>query len=178
MKILNKYLLLAMVMVGSTLQLNAQSEQLLSLLNKIEDGDGVTSVLVTKKMFELFSKTANVEVEGESLNDVIGGLQELKVFEIDKNKASKIPSLNFNAMSDILKKGGYEVLLKIKDDGENVEIYILEDNGMVKHLFLIAQDESDLQLISLLGNIDLEKISKLSGTLNVEELKHLDKKKK
>ncbi|MCB0503296.1 MAG: DUF4252 domain-containing protein, partial [Bacteroidetes bacterium] len=80
MKILNKYILLAMVMVGSTLQLNAQSEQLLSLLNKIEDGDGVTSVLVTKKMFELFSKTANVEVEGESLNDVIGGLQELKVF--------------------------------------------------------------------------------------------------
>ena len=178
MKIFKQYILLAIILVGSTMSVNAQSEKLLNLLNKIEDGEGVTSVLVTKKMFELFSKTTNVEVEGESLNSVISGLKELKVFDIDKKEAAKIPSLNFNSMSDILKKEGYEVLLKIKDKGDDVEIYILENNDIVKHLFLISQDDKNMQLISLLGNIDLEKISKLSGTLNVEELKHLDKKSK
>lgn len=177
MKIFNSYILLLLFVFASSFHANAQSDNLLRLLDKVEDSDGVTSILVTKKMFELFTKTTDIEVEGESLNDVISGLQELKIFEINQSKASKLPALNFNDLSSTLKKDGYEVLLKIKDGGDNVEIYILEKSGLVKHLFLVAEDNDSMQLISLLGDIDLEKISKLSGTLNIEQLKHLDKNK-
>ncbi len=176
MKNFKTYVLTLAIIIASSFSINAQSNSLLNLLDKIEDSEGVTSVLVTKKMFELFSKTTDVKVEGESLNDVISGLQELKIFEISQSKAAKLPALNFSNLTSTLKKDGYEVLLKIKDKGDNVEIYILEKSGMVKHLFLVAEDDEDMQLISLLGDIDLEKISKLSGTLNIEELKHLDKK--
>lgn len=156
--------------------LYAQNQSVMDLLDKVEEIDGVTTVVVTKKMFELFTKTTDINIEGESVNEVLQGLEELKIFEVEKSSVAKVTSLTFSSIVKELKNDGYENLLKIKSEDDNVEIYILEQGDVVKHLFLIAQDDDNMQLISLLGDINLEQISKLSGTLNIDELDLLNKK--
>lgn len=169
-----KYLLIAFVFTCLSIgQIYAQSNGLLQILDDLEEKDGVSTVLISKKMFELFAKTTDLEVEGESLNEVISTLDKLMIYEVD------LPSAETNSIAKsitgLLQKDGYEVLIKIKEDGDDVEIYISEVNNIVKHLFLLSKDKSSLQIISLLGNIDLAKISKLSGTLNIDALELIDK---
>lgn len=174
MKTIKILLVAILFVVGNIQPIQAQSNDLVDILDKLEERAGVTSILITKKMFDLFTKTTDIELEGESINEVISKLEKLMIYEIE------LPSNEQKAISDkisnILKKESYEILMKINEDDSEVEIYILEENDIVKHLFLIAQDKSSMQVISLLGNIDLEQISKLSGTLNIEELEHINKK--
>ena len=169
-----KYITTLLLLLGLGFsQAQGQSSALLDIMSDLEDREGVTSVLVTQKMFELFTKTTDIDVEGESLNEVVSSLEKLEIYEVD------LPGNEMTAIqkkiSSTLNKDGYEILMKINDDDDDVEIYILEEKDIVKHLFMVANDNSSLQVISLLGNIDLEKISKLSGTLNVEEFELLKK---
>ncbi len=156
-------------------QIFAQSNGLITVLDNLEETKGVSTILISKKMFELFTKTTNIEVEGESLNELLSSLDKLMIYEVD------LPTTETNQITknitSLLKSDGYEILLKIKEDGDDVEIYIQEKNDVVKHLFLIAKEGTTLQIISLLGNIDLAQISKLSGTLNIEELELIKDKK-
>ena len=166
-------LIAAVVMLSMSFQLQAQSDDLSRLMDKLDGAEGVTTVLVTKKMFELFTKTTDLDVEGQSLNDIIGGLDELLLIEIgDWESAAK--GLKENVHS-IIKRDKFETLMKVVEDDEKVEIFVLEQDNVIRHLFMFIEDaENSYQLISIKGVIDLEKISKLSGTLNIEGLQHLE----
>jgi hypothetical protein len=153
---------------------SAQSDALVKLLDGIEEKDGVTSILVTKKMFELFTKTTDLEVQGESLNKVISSLDKLMIYDIQLSAAEN--NTIAKNVTNLLKQDGYEILMKINDESSKVEIYIQEQNNIVKHLFMVSKESDAVQLISLLGNIDLAQISKLAGTLNIKELELINKK--
>jgi 6-pyruvoyl-tetrahydropterin synthase len=170
-----KYLLFAMLFIGIPIgQIAAQSAGLIKILDGIEEKDGVTSILITKKMFELFTKTTDLDVKGESLNEVIGSLDKLMIYDVNLSTAEN--NTIAKNITNMLKQDGYEVLMKVNEPNSKVEIYIQEQNNKVKHLFLISKEQDAVQLISLLGNIDLAKISKLAGTLNIKELELIDKK--
>ncbi len=78
-----KYILLLLFFVSLHLgQVVAQSPGLNKILDGIEEKDGVTSILITKKMFELFTKTTDLDVKGESLNEVIGNLDKLMIYDV------------------------------------------------------------------------------------------------
>jgi len=170
-------LILATLILASSMQLvQAQSNDFIRLMDDLEGEDGVTSVLVTKKMFQLFTRTTDLEVEGQSLNDVIGNLDELKVIEIGNfEKAAKDLRSEVTA---ILKRDKFEPLMKVVEDDELVEISILEKEGVVRHLIMYIEEreEDAISLISITGMIDLDEISKLSGTLNIEGLELLEEK--
>jgi hypothetical protein len=172
---INKIILLALFFIGfNVVNTSAQSDALVKLLDGIEEKDGVTSILVTKKMFELFTKTTDLEVQGESLNKVISSLDKLMIYDIQLSAAEN--NTIAKNVTNLLKQDGYEILMKINDESSKVEIYIQEQNNIVKHLFMVSKESDAVQLISLLGNIDLAQISKLAGTLNIKELELINKK--
>lgn len=154
-------------------QTQAQSSKLVSILDELEEQDGVTSIVVTRKMFELFTKSTDIDIEGESISDIIGNLKKLSIIEMDVSEGESKTLVN--KITTVLDKDGYEILMKINKEGENMEIYIHEQDKIVKHLMLLGKDDGYIQIISLIGDIDLEKISKLSKTLNIEELELLNK---
>ena len=170
-------LIIPFLLFAVSFQSNAQSNDILKLMNNLEGEEGVTSVVVTKKMFELFTKTTDVKVEGQSMNDIIKGLDELKIISVGNWKpAAKNLKNDINA---IIKREQFETLMKVVEEDERAEVYVLEENNVIKHLLMFIEDndDNDFQLISITGIIDLENISKLSGTLNLDGLQHLDKDK-
>ena len=125
-------------------------------------------------MFQLFAMTTNLEVEGQSINEVIGNLDELKVIEVGNfEKAAKDLKSEVKA---ILKRDNFETLMKVVEDDEYVEISVQEVDGVIRHLIMYIEDiDADaISLISITGVIDLDQISKLSGTLNIEGLELLE----
>ena len=164
--------LLLSILFGFTFWLS----QAQSRFDRFEDMEGVSSVIVNQKAFELMSKIGE-EADEEYLN-LIKNITSLKVFATEDPEIAK--QLQTEA-EDYLKTANLEELMRIKDKGDNVKIYIREGSSsdFVKELFMLVSEKADdgkpeTVIISLTGNIDLKQISKLTDKMNLpggDELK-------
>jgi len=147
-----------------------------SLFDKFEDMEGVSTVVVSQKAFELMTKIG-VESDDEYLN-LIKNLNSLKVFATENDDIAKQMASD---VSKYLKTAKLEELMRVNKDGNNVKIYVKEGNNKdyVKELFMFVKSDSDQTVIvSLTGDIDLKQISKLTEKMNIPGGEHLNKANK
>lgn len=143
-----------------------------SVFDKYDGQNGVTAVIIGKKMFELMS---NIKTDGKSKDtqqylDLIKKLDNLKVFVTSNPKVSadmKVTS------SKYLKSAALEELMRINDGGKNVKIYVKSGStsSKVKELLMFIEGgnskDDDTVLMSLTGNFDLNELSVLTDNLNL-----------
>jgi len=170
-------LIIAIVLVIAPVFSFAQSQ-----FDKFEDIEGVTSVIITQKAFSLMS-TIGAESDDEYMN-LIKNITSLRVFATEN---SKVAIQMKTEAEKYLNKANLEELMRIKEDGSNVKIYIKEGSSenYVKELFMLVSetnmnenDDTETVIISLLGNIDLKQISKLTQKMNLPGGEHLEKAQK
>ena len=144
-----------------------------SMFDKLEDMDGVSSVVVSKDAFEILSK-----FNAESLQDndamevfkMIQDLNELKVFSTDKaDIASKMETM----VNSAVKSKKLIELMRVKDEGSRVLIYVKSGSNkdFVSEVLMFingidkrTNGKSEAVVVSLTGNIDINKMSKLADT--------------
>jgi len=162
-----------------------------SLFDKYEDLDEVTSVVVNKSMFNLLSKM-NVETddkEAQDFMDIAKSVSSLKVFTTEDKTVSADMKASVNKY---LKSANLEELMRIKDKDANVKFYIKsgkdEDHVSELLMFVTGLKNVDVSvndrkfetvLLSLTGDIDLNKINSLTKKMNLpEELNEAGNKNK
>lgn len=66
-------------------------------------------------------------------------------------------------MADVKNMGenGYETLMKVNDDGENVKLLLKREGTDITELLIINTSESDAELVQLKGRIREEEISRI-----------------
>jgi len=158
-----------------------------SLFDKYEDLDDVTSVIVSQKAFELLAKM-DVEVddpEAQDFMDIATSVKSLKVFTTDNESIGADMKTSVNRY---LKKSSLTELMRVKDKDANVKFYIKEgkDSDHVSELLMFVTDLKEVEadgrkfetvLLSLTGDIDLNKISSLTNKMNLpQELNKAGKK--
>ncbi|MCR9227694.1 DUF4252 domain-containing protein [Muricauda sp. HICW] len=178
---MKKYILIA---VMAALPLTGFSQ---SLFDKFEDLDEVTSVVVNKSMFNLLAKI-DVEVddpEAQDFMDIASSLKSLKVFTTEDKK---IGSDMKSSVDSYLRSSKMEELMRVKDKDANVKFYIKEgrDADHVSELLMFVTGLGDVEangrkfetvILSLTGDIDLNKIGSLTKKMNLpEELNEAGKK--
>ncbi len=150
-----------------------------SLFDRFEDMDDVTSVVVNKSMFNLLAKI-DVEVddpEARDFMDIASSLQSLKVFTTDNEE---IGSDMRSSVDSYLKSSKMEELMRVKDKDANVKFYIKQgrDDDHVSELLMLVSDIKEIEadgrkietvLLSLTGDIDLNKINSLTKKMNLPE---------
>jgi hypothetical protein len=147
--------------------------------DKFEDIEGVTSVIVNQKAFSLMSKIGS-ESDEEYLS-LIQNIESLKVFATESVEVAKQMEAE---VKKYLSSGKLEELMRVKDGGSNVMIYVKEGKSedYVKELFMFVKDggensDKESVIISLTGNIDLKQISKLTEKMDLPGGEHLEKAK-
>ena len=75
---------------------------------------------------------------------------------------------------DKLRKEGWDVIAKIKEADEIVEVYILSDQDMVNGIFIRVEGTEETMLVNIFGRINPERISELLGDLDVDDLGDFD----
>lgn len=140
------------------------------LFEKYENDDRFTKVNVNSRMFTLFTELEPDDENQEEFLEAISKLEGLKVLSSDSlGDAEK----HFKEAVSSLKGKGYDELMSVKDAGEDVFFYIKESKGKINELLLIAGGNKELNIVSLYGEIDLKKISKISKNLNINGLNRL-----
>jgi hypothetical protein len=143
-------------------------------LSQFEDTDNVTTIIVNKKAFELMSTIGAENEEAKEFIELIQGLDELKVFTTENSEVAKEMK---NAIQVRVKKSKLLELLRVSDKDAKVNIYIKEgkDEDHVTELLMFVNElkgnggdrNPEAVILSITGDIDLTKVSKLINQMNV-----------
>lgn len=156
-------LILSLVLVLSANTFFAQS-----VFDKFEDQEGITSVVVNKKMFSLLSKMEVKDKESQQYVNLIKKLDNLRVFVTQSDKkADEMKS----ASDKYIKSSLLEELMKINDKGKSVKIYVRSgaSESQIKELMMFVEGsgKEETVLMSLLGDFDLNELSVLTDKMNL-----------
>ena len=172
MKAMKKYIMFTLLSV-MTVTLTGQRSPVDDLFEKYNGREGFTSVYISSKMFSLLSR---IDSEDQEFQNLVTRIKGIRILTIDS--AKNVSGINFS--SELLRKlntSGYEELMTVKEENEEVRFMIREIGGKIAELVMITGGEGS-SVVSISGDLDLKTIADLSGKMGIEELENLEKVKK
>lgn len=168
-----KKILIACVLVVSSILVEAQNSAVDQLFAKYADKDGFTTVSISKAMFSLFASESESK---DDFNKAVKGLESIRILAPDSAiQAMYKGKLNFyNEMSKSLPITQYEELMSVKEKDQVFKMLIRKKGSVITEFLMIGGGRENV-LICILGNIDLKTISKLSKTMDIDGMEELDK---
>ena len=137
-----------------------------SLFDKLEDIDEVSSVVITKDMFDLIKKFPDAQSEDMEVFNIAKDLSELKLFSTDDESiAANMEKMVNNA----IKNSNLTQLMRVKDKGSRIKMYIKATNNkdIVKEVLMYVKDKDGNKgnsiIISLTGNIKMNELTKIAN---------------
>lgn len=156
-----------------------------SAFDKYDGQDGVTSIIVNKKMFQMMAsvKVDASNKETQQYLNLMRKLDNLKVFTTSSSKISADMKLTADKY---MKTAGLDELMRVNDSGKNVRIWVKSgsNDSQVKELLMFSEDgnkQNGTVLMSLTGDFDLNEISILTDKMKIpggDDLKKATKEKK
>lgn len=150
--------------------IQAQADAISRYFDKYLEDDRFTVVYISPKMFQLFDKMdVDLELEEEetaALKDLAKDLRGLRILTSDVD----VEALYDEATRKINTKE-YEILMTVRNKREsNVQLLIKDENGgdTINELLMLVGGKDNFVLMSFVGNISLDKVSKLSASFNEE----------
>lgn len=147
-----------------------------SMFDSLEDLDGVDMVVVTKDAFQLLKKFqpksgSSSDNEVMQAFEMINDLNEFKMFSTDNLEiASKMEKM----VNTAIKSSKLTELMRIKEDDSRVKIYVKATSNkdyvsevlmFVKGIDKQTKGMSEAMVMSLTGNIDVNKMSEFTDKM-------------
>ncbi|MCB9310305.1 MAG: DUF4252 domain-containing protein [Lewinellaceae bacterium] len=164
--------LFSIIFTLSFISISFGQDAIEKLFNDYQNNADFKVVYVAPKMFQMVAKMTS-ESDQNEFKEIVKDLKGLRILSTEKN-----PQQIYTEANKRLAIKEYEELITVKEKGSNVRFVTKETNGKISELLLLVGSASEFTMISFVGNIDLNKISKLASKLNIEGAEHLDKVKK
>jgi len=110
------------------------------------------------------------EVKVKKLIGGIAGIY-IKSFEF-KNEGAYLPA-DLEKVRSQLKAPEWSRIVGIKnsEEGENIEVWVRNENGKVSGVAILASEPRQLTVANLVGNIDLDSLADLGGHFGLPKMK-------
>jgi Domain of unknown function (DUF4252) len=154
---------------------NAQNDAISRFFDKYINDERFTVVYISPKMFQMVSKIETNDPEWNNVREIVKDITGLRVLvseditngnELYSEALGKVPTTE------------YSELLTVRDGKENVRFWTKDNGGdVIEELLLLVGSPDEFVLLSFTGKIDLDKISTLAKTLDVDGVEHLQKVK-
>lgn len=158
------------VLVMISVAANAQ-DPITKFFSKYQDNPDFTQVTVSSKMFGLFTNMDVEKPEDKEILEAISKIKGLRVIAKDDARDSR--DLYKEALSIVPKD--YEELMFVRDKDEDMKFMIKESGGRISDLIMISAGNDEFRMLSLYGDIDLKKISRIGSKMNIDGLEQLHK---
>jgi vacuolar-type H+-ATPase subunit F/Vma7 len=148
--------------------LSAQTDAITRYFDKYLESEDFTVVYITPKMFQMIARLDLKDKDAQDIKDVLKDLKGLRILQTEVNAQQ-----HYKEVMAQFTAAEYELLMTVRDKGENVRFWTKETNGVITELLMLVVDAKEFTLISFIGNIDLNKISKLAKGTKIDGLEHL-----
>ncbi len=140
-------------------------------LDKYDGQEGVTSIVVNKKMFQMMAsvKIDAKDKETQQYLNLIRKLDNLKVFTTTNSKIAADMKVSADAY---MKTAGLEEMSRLNNGGRKVKIGVKSGatEGQIKELLMLGEDASrgnETTLLSLTGDFTLDEIMILMNKMKI-----------
>lgn len=164
-------LVLSLLMVGKAGI--AQDDAIGKFFGKYIEDERFTVVSISPKMFRLMSKV-KWDTVSPDLKQTVTKLTSLRILS-----TSTTPMVFYKEALAKIDRKEYEELITVKSSKDNVHFMVKEAGNTVHELLMISVGEDGFTLVSFVGDIDLDKLSRLSSDMDIkgmEELKNAKRK--
>ena len=153
-----------------------QADAISEYFDKYLEDERFTVVYVSGKMFSMLSNLDSADDDYNDFKEVTEKLTGLRVLISDEDAYE----LYREAKNKINTKNEYELLMTVRTKkGNRVEFVVKETGNKIDELLLISGGKDhDFVLMSFVGDIDLDKISKLSDAIEMDGMEDLKELKK
>jgi len=144
-----------------------------SFFDALEEMDGVDMVVVNKDMFELLSKFNPDKMKDNEAMQIFAMINDLKSFKMFSTDDSFIADKMEIMTNRAIKKQNLTELMRIKEDDSRIKIYVKSTKNkeyvsevlmFIKGIDKQTKGISESMIISLIGSIDINKMSDLADT--------------
>ncbi len=145
-----------------------------SNFDKLEDMDGVMSVVISKDAFKILSKfNFESENEGNEMTEVFKMIENLNEFKTFSTKTPEIATQMENMVKNAVNNQKLTELMRLKEDNSKVWIYVktTSNKDLVSEVLMLVKGidkrtngMSEALIVSLRGSIDINKMSTLVDT--------------
>ena len=144
-----------------------------SLFDTLEDLEGVDMVVISKDAFELLSKFSPEKFKDSEEMKVFEMIKDLKEFKMFSTQDKVIADKMETQVNSSINKQKLTELMRIKEDNSQIKIYVKSTKNkdfvsevlmFIKGIDKKTNGMSEAMLISLTGNIDINKMSDLADT--------------
>ncbi|WP_347925357.1 DUF4252 domain-containing protein [Pontimicrobium sp. SW4] len=163
------------------------------LFDKYEDMEGVGSGVVNSKMFQMIS-SIDIDMDDPDAAAMFEMIKKIKSLKFLTTGDKSISSQMAADVNKYISSSKLEELMRFKDGNQNVKFYVREGSSpnQVKELLMFVSGLDELTkdqnitingekreietvIVSLLGDINLSEISKLTKSMNIPGGEHLKK---
>lgn len=157
---MKKIIVIAIALLAAV---GAYAQEGRNIYNKYSDSQGVSAVYISPAMFKLIGKIPelNVEVaEGENM-DLAPLIRSFSGFYMLDMSGSQQGSSLAEDVKAMISKGRYELLMEVKDDGDNVNIYTVGNDKTIESFVFLCRSGNDVQFICIDGTMDRKEVETL-----------------
>jgi Domain of unknown function (DUF4252) len=145
----------------------AQDDAIGKFFGKYVDDSRFTIVSISPKMFRLLAKV-NWDTVSPDLKQTVAKLQSLRILN-----TSTTPELFYKEALTRIDRKEYEELITVRSSKDNVHFMVKESGDLIHELLMIAVDQDGFTLMSFVGDIDLDKLSRLSSKMDIKGMENL-----
>ena len=165
---MKKYLILFGILIASNLAAFAQEDAIAKYFDKYLDDEKFTVVYITPKAFQMISKLDFKDSEANEVKNILQDLRGIRILTADTDglKYYKEAISSFNTTD-------YDLLMTVKSKGDNVRFWTKESGGTISELLMLVGGKDEFVMMSFIGKIDLNKISRLANQAKIKGMEHL-----
>lgn len=126
-----------------------------ALFEKYAEKDGVTSVYISKKMFQLMPA---METAGLNLINMKGKIESLQVLTCENESLQEQMRKDFGGL--IQKE--HEELMRVRDGDSKITFYIKQKGDLINELIMLSDEDKEFSVIQLLGQFTLQDIQEIT----------------
>ncbi len=132
-----------------------------------------TSAYISARMFEVMAEKKDLAME-DDVRQMVRKMKGMRVIQLSGQDGTAL----FKTSGDRLSGAKYEELMALREKGEQVRFFTQGSGSSVKELVMVVGGPSRFLLLTMVGEIDLGTVARLSRSLNVQGADLLEKVRK
>lgn len=151
----------------------AQEDELKDLPGYVDFGDlsslyGEPKIIINLGGTMLSFVSMMSSSESPETADMISKLKGVRVQIYSTDENSDAAKAQFNEVKDNLKTDGWEPIVQINEDDEQVLIYMKMENGLMEGMTVMVVDDEEAVFINVIGQLNPAELGRVMNSLDVD----------
>ena len=128
-------------------------------------------VNIDERLIQLTVKFIGKDPDEVKIKDIVNGLKGIYVKSFEFEKEGEYSASDLESIRLQLRNTAWNKIVNINSKKEgSVEVYLMSNATQISGLAVLASDAKEITVVNIIGNVDLEKLTRLEGQFGIPEL--------